>query len=144
MGRQSGRLIEIVVFDLGETLVDETRAWSEQADAAGLTRLTLFGALGAHIERGEHHRDAGSASSAGRSLRATRASLCSRPPCARCRQAQRTEHRLAAERPRREGVDGLLACPGREVIGDDVERRLGSCDGLRRVCAHKWLVTPDV
>ncbi len=56
MVRDSGRLIEVVVFDVGETLVDETRAGSEQADAAGVTRLTLFGALGALIERGEHHR----------------------------------------------------------------------------------------
>ncbi len=48
--------LRAVVFDVGETLVDETRAWGERADAAGLTRLTLFGALGALIERGEHHR----------------------------------------------------------------------------------------
>lgn len=47
--------IQAVVFDIGETLVDETRAWSAQADAAGVTRLTLFGAMGALIERGEHH-----------------------------------------------------------------------------------------
>ena len=57
MIRPSRRVIEVVVFDVGETLVDETRAWSEQADAAGVPRLTLFGALGALIERGEHHRD---------------------------------------------------------------------------------------
>jgi FMN phosphatase YigB (HAD superfamily) len=44
------------VFDVGETLVDETRAWSEHADAVGVTRLTLFAALGALIERGEDHR----------------------------------------------------------------------------------------
>lgn len=56
MVRDPGRLIETVVFDVGETLVDETRAWSEQADAAGVTRLTLFGALGTLIERGEDHR----------------------------------------------------------------------------------------
>ncbi|HET6873662.1 MAG TPA: HAD family hydrolase [Acidimicrobiales bacterium] len=48
--------ITAVVFDVGETLVDETRAWSAQADAAGVTRLTLFSALGALIERGEDHR----------------------------------------------------------------------------------------
>jgi HAD superfamily hydrolase (TIGR01509 family) len=45
----------VVVFDVGETLVNETRAWSEAADAVGVTRLTLFAALGALIERGEHH-----------------------------------------------------------------------------------------
>lgn len=44
------------MFDVGETLVDETRAWSELADAAGVTPLTLFAALGALIERGENHR----------------------------------------------------------------------------------------
>lgn len=45
-----------MVFDVGETLVDETRAWSQRADEAGVTRLTLFGALGALIARGEDHR----------------------------------------------------------------------------------------
>lgn len=48
--------IRAVVFDVGETLVDETRAWSAAADAAGVTRLTLFAALGAVIERGDDHR----------------------------------------------------------------------------------------
>jgi FMN phosphatase YigB (HAD superfamily) len=48
--------IRVAVFDVGETLVDETRAWSEQADEAGVTRLTLFAALGALVERGEDHR----------------------------------------------------------------------------------------
>jgi HAD superfamily hydrolase (TIGR01509 family) len=46
----------VAVFDVGETLVDETRAWSAQAEAAGVTCLTLFAALGALIERGEDHR----------------------------------------------------------------------------------------
>ena len=41
----------VVVFDVGETLVDETRSWSALADAAGVTALTLFGALGVLIER---------------------------------------------------------------------------------------------
>ncbi len=45
-----------MVFDVGETLVDETRAWSQRADEAGVTQLTLFGALGALIARGEDHR----------------------------------------------------------------------------------------
>lgn len=48
--------IEAVVFDVGETLVDETRAWSALADAAGITRSTLFAASGALIERGDDHR----------------------------------------------------------------------------------------
>ncbi len=49
-------MITAVAFDVGETLVDETRAWTAMADAAGVTPLTLFGALGALIERGEDHR----------------------------------------------------------------------------------------
>lgn len=48
--------IKTVVFDVGETLVNETRAWSLMADAAGVSRLTLFACLGALIERGEDHR----------------------------------------------------------------------------------------
>lgn len=46
----------VVVFDVGETLVDETRAWSEAADEVGVTALTLFGALGALIERRADHK----------------------------------------------------------------------------------------
>jgi FMN phosphatase YigB (HAD superfamily) len=49
--------IEAVVFDVGETLVDESRAWAELAVRAGLTPLTLMGALGAVIERGDNHRN---------------------------------------------------------------------------------------
>lgn len=45
-----------MVFAVGETLVDETRSWSALADEAGVTRLALFAALGALIERGEDHR----------------------------------------------------------------------------------------
>jgi FMN phosphatase YigB (HAD superfamily) len=47
--------IRAVVFDVGETLANETRAWSAHATAVGVTDLTLFAALGALIERGEHH-----------------------------------------------------------------------------------------
>jgi HAD superfamily hydrolase (TIGR01509 family) len=50
-------VIAAVVFDVGETLVDETRQWGEIADAIGVPRLTAFGALGALIERGAHHRE---------------------------------------------------------------------------------------
>ena len=38
--------IAAVVFDVGETLVDETRAWQAWADALGVPRLTLLGVLG--------------------------------------------------------------------------------------------------
>jgi HAD superfamily hydrolase (TIGR01509 family) len=49
-------VVEAVVFDIGETLVDETRAWGLHADAAGFTHLTFFAALGAVIERRADHR----------------------------------------------------------------------------------------
>jgi FMN phosphatase YigB (HAD superfamily) len=48
--------VRAVVFDVGETLVDETRAWTVLADASGVTPFTLMAALGALIERGEDHR----------------------------------------------------------------------------------------
>ena len=48
--------ITTVVFDVGETLVDETRHWGEWADWMGVPRLTFFAALGAVIARGQHHR----------------------------------------------------------------------------------------
>ncbi len=48
--------IKGVFFDVGETLVDETRQWGEWAHFLGVTRLAFFGALGAVIERQEHHR----------------------------------------------------------------------------------------
>jgi len=50
--------VRAVVFDVGETLVDETRAWAEWADWLGVPRLTLMAAIGAVIARGEHHRRA--------------------------------------------------------------------------------------
>jgi hypothetical protein len=48
--------LKAVFFDVGETLIDETRDWGEWADYLGVTRLTLFAALGAVINRGQHHR----------------------------------------------------------------------------------------
>ena len=48
--------LRAVAFDLGETLVDESRYWGEWAARLGLTPLTLSAQLGAAIERGEHHR----------------------------------------------------------------------------------------
>ena len=49
--------VEAVVFDVGETLVDETRAWSGWADRLGIPRLTFMTALGAVLARGGTHRD---------------------------------------------------------------------------------------
>lgn len=45
--------VSAVVFDVGETLVDETAMWSELADAAGVPRFTLFGVIGGLAARGE-------------------------------------------------------------------------------------------
>jgi HAD superfamily hydrolase (TIGR01662 family) len=47
--------VKAVFFDVGETLVDETRAFEALADAAGVPRLTLFGVLGGVLARGEPH-----------------------------------------------------------------------------------------
>jgi len=44
-----------VVFDVGETLVDETRVWSTWADVVGIPRLTFMAVLGAVIARGGAH-----------------------------------------------------------------------------------------
>jgi HAD superfamily hydrolase (TIGR01662 family) len=53
--RDALRGVKAVVFDVGETLVDETRVWSDWADRIGVPRLTLLAVLGAMIERGEDH-----------------------------------------------------------------------------------------
>jgi HAD superfamily hydrolase (TIGR01549 family) len=49
--------LNAVVFDVGETLVDETRLWTEWADWLGVPRLTFLAAFGAVIARGGEHRD---------------------------------------------------------------------------------------
>jgi len=49
--------IKFVVFDVGETLVDETRYWAEWADFIGVPRLTFMAVLGAIIVEGRHHRE---------------------------------------------------------------------------------------
>jgi len=49
--------IRLVVFDVGETLIDETRLWGDWADWLGVTRLTFFAALGAVIAAGRHHNE---------------------------------------------------------------------------------------
>lgn len=48
--------IRAVFFDVGETLVNETRQWAAWADWLGIPQLAFFAALGAVIERGEDHR----------------------------------------------------------------------------------------
>ncbi len=51
-------MIKAVVFDVGETLIDETRIWSRWADRLGVPRLTFLGVLGGMAALDRHHRDA--------------------------------------------------------------------------------------
>jgi FMN phosphatase YigB (HAD superfamily) len=48
--------VRAVFFDVGETLVDETRFWEGWADWLRVPRLTFMGILGGLIERGQDHR----------------------------------------------------------------------------------------
>jgi FMN phosphatase YigB (HAD superfamily) len=49
--------VAAVVFDVGETLIDETRNWESVADECGVPRFTLMALVGATIGTGEsHHR----------------------------------------------------------------------------------------
>ncbi len=48
--------IRAVCFDVGETLINETRHWDGWADFLGVPRLTLFTAIGVTMERGESLR----------------------------------------------------------------------------------------
>jgi len=50
--------VTAVVFDVGETLADETRNWERVADACGVPRFTLMALVGSAIARGESHRTA--------------------------------------------------------------------------------------
>jgi HAD superfamily hydrolase (TIGR01509 family) len=47
--------LKAVVFDVGETLFDETGIWQRAADAAGVPRFTVMGILGGLAARGERH-----------------------------------------------------------------------------------------
>jgi HAD superfamily hydrolase (TIGR01509 family) len=47
--------LRAVVFDVGETLFDETRIWERAADRAGVPPFTLMGVLGGLAARREHH-----------------------------------------------------------------------------------------
>ena len=51
----SHKALKAVVFDVGETLVDETSLWERVADACGVPRFTLMALVGAAIARGESH-----------------------------------------------------------------------------------------
>ena len=45
----------MVAFDVGETLIDETRIWERWADRLRVTRLTFLGVLGAIVAAGRPH-----------------------------------------------------------------------------------------
>lgn len=51
-------MIKAVVFDVGETLIDETRIWSRWADRLGVTRLSFLGVLGGIAALDRPHHDA--------------------------------------------------------------------------------------
>lgn len=55
----SGFLAQVrcVVFDVGETLVDETRMWTALAQRLGLTPFTLCAVVGALIATGKDHNE---------------------------------------------------------------------------------------
>ena len=48
--------VTAIVFDVGETLADETKSWERVADACGVPRFTLMALVGVAIARGETHR----------------------------------------------------------------------------------------
>lgn len=50
-------MLEAVIFDVGETLLDESHAWEDIAQACGVPLLTLMGVLGGVIARGRPHRE---------------------------------------------------------------------------------------
>src|SRR6188768_796450 len=49
--------MKAVFFDIGETLIEETRDWSIVADWLGVPRMTMFTVLGSLIEQGRDHRE---------------------------------------------------------------------------------------
>jgi FMN phosphatase YigB (HAD superfamily) len=53
--RGGRRLIRAVFFDVGETLLNEARAWAALARAAGIEPHVMWAGLGAAIARGDDH-----------------------------------------------------------------------------------------
>ncbi|MEV7013108.1 HAD family hydrolase [Streptosporangium sp. NPDC051022] len=51
-------MVRALVFDVGETLVDETRIWSRWADRLGVTRFTMLGVLGGMAALGRSFEEA--------------------------------------------------------------------------------------
>jgi len=55
----SGRVApDVVVLDVGEIVIDETRVWSVWAELLGVSPATLMAVLGAAIAQGGDHHDA--------------------------------------------------------------------------------------
>jgi HAD superfamily hydrolase (TIGR01662 family) len=48
--------VNTVVFDVGETLVDETSLWADWAEWLGVPAFTLYGVLGGLAARRENHQ----------------------------------------------------------------------------------------
>ena len=48
--------VRAVVFDVGETLIDETSAWEAWADHLGVSPFTMMATLGGTIARAEPHQ----------------------------------------------------------------------------------------
>jgi beta-phosphoglucomutase-like phosphatase (HAD superfamily) len=48
-------MLTAVVFDVGETLVDESRLWRAWADWLGVSHAEFDATLAGVIERGDHH-----------------------------------------------------------------------------------------
>ena len=51
-------MVRAVVFDVGETLIDESRIWLRWADRLGVPALTFLGVLGGCAALGLQHSDA--------------------------------------------------------------------------------------
>ena len=51
-------MVRALVFDVGETLIDETRIWSRWADRLGVTRFTMLGVLGGMAALGQSFEEA--------------------------------------------------------------------------------------
>ncbi|ANI90883.1 HAD family hydrolase [Dietzia timorensis] len=58
MDQQLPGRVRVVVFDVGETLIDESRLWAQQAHTVGVSPFTLMGVIGALIEQQESHHKA--------------------------------------------------------------------------------------
>lgn len=49
--------MSVYAFDVGETLVDESRIWTRHATRLGIPTFTFFGVFGALIAQGRDHRE---------------------------------------------------------------------------------------